>query len=118
MNLGQSSWITPKKQFLNAGWIFEDRNNPDYGELKIHSTITTNKFVKFRASDLKKDAGQSTVSFFDGRQTVMYKSLLGGVGLVHRGPPGFGGHLALKVFDFDMSPYFNIIDDNSHPSLD
>ncbi|XP_044574928.1 uncharacterized protein LOC123258780 [Cotesia glomerata] len=127
INLDQSSWISPQEQVLKDELILENPDNSRYtdqsmftferqiypqdGELKIHSTITSNKFVKFRASDLKKDAGQSTVPFFDGRGTTMRRSLLGGVGLVHRAPPGFGGHLAFKIFDFDMSPYFNVIVD-------
>ncbi|CAG5101284.1 Protein of unknown function [Cotesia congregata] len=125
INLDQSSWITPKEQVLkdelilenpdnprhtsrSATWIIEDQKYTSRAELKIHSTITSNKFVKFRASDLKKDAGQSTVPFFDGSEIKMYKSLFSGVGLVHRAPPGSGGHLAFKIFDFDMSPYFNV----------
>ncbi|XP_044576675.1 uncharacterized protein LOC123259921 isoform X1 [Cotesia glomerata] len=134
INLDQSSWITPKEQSLkdelilenpdnpiyasqSTGWRLENRKDPQYGQLKIQSTITSNKFVKFRASDLKKDAGQSTVPFFDGRESGMHESLLGGVGLIHRGVPGSGGHLAFKIFDFDMSPYFNIIDDTSKTLL-
>ncbi|XP_044574926.1 uncharacterized protein LOC123258779 [Cotesia glomerata] len=135
INLDQSSWITPKEQVLkdelilenpdnpnyvseNTGWIFGNQEDPQYGQLKIHSTVTSNKFVKFRASDLIKDAGQSTVPFFDGRETIMYKSFLGGVGLVHRGLPDSGGHIAFKIFDFDMSPYFIINDDTSQTLLD
>lgn len=98
--------------------ILENPDNPKYVKSNTNPIITSNKFVKFRASDLKKDAGQSTVPFFEGRGLKLIdKFLLGGIGLIHRGHPGSGGHLAMKIFGFDMSPSFNIIDDTPEKLL-
>ncbi|XP_074093782.1 uncharacterized protein LOC141524036 [Cotesia typhae] len=45
-----------------------------------------NKFIRFKASDLKKDAGQSTVPFFDAQEVGGDPEfLLGGVGVILRG---------------------------------
>ncbi|CAD6242763.1 GSCOCG00009565001-RA-CDS [Cotesia congregata] len=67
----------------------------------------TNQFIKFRASDLKKDAGQSTVPFFDALEAEGDPNFpLGGIGIIHRGQKGFGGFLALKIFELDLSKYF------------
>ncbi|XP_044576677.1 uncharacterized protein LOC123259921 isoform X3 [Cotesia glomerata] len=119
INLDQSSWISPKEKLLKNELILENPDNPKYVKSNTDPTITSNKFVRFRASDLKKDAGQSTVPFFRGRNTELIdKFLLGGLGLIHRGHPGSGGHLDIKIFDFDMSPYFNIIDDTPETLLD
>ncbi|XP_074112286.1 uncharacterized protein LOC141535991 [Cotesia typhae] len=67
----------------------------------------TNQFIKFRASDLKKDAGQSTVPFFDALEAEGDPNFpLGGIGIIHRGQKGFGGFLAFKIFELDLSQYF------------
>lgn len=31
---------------------------------------------------------------------------LGGIGIIHRGQKGFGGFLAFKIFEIDLSKYF------------
>lgn len=68
----------------------------------------TDQFVKFKASDLKKDVGQSTVPFFDAQEAEEeHEAPLGGVGLIHRGKEGFGGFLAFRVFDLDLTNNFN-----------
>lgn len=66
------------------------------------------KFVRFRASDLKKDAGQSTVPFFDAQNVEGFPEFpLGGVGTIHRGHEGSGGFIAFKIYDMKLSKYFN-----------
>ncbi|KAH0564624.1 hypothetical protein KQX54_013182 [Cotesia glomerata] len=66
-----------------------------------------NQFIKFRASDLKKDAGQSTVPFFDALEAEGNPNFpLGGIGIIHRGQKGFGGFLGFKIFELDLSKYF------------
>lgn len=67
-----------------------------------------NQFVKFKVSDLKKDAGQSTVPFFDARP-VESKVLfpLRGIGLFHRGYEGFGGFISFKIFIISPHEYMN-----------
>ncbi|KAH0534742.1 hypothetical protein KQX54_007742 [Cotesia glomerata] len=68
----------------------------------------TNQFVKFRTTDWCKDFGARTVPFFNG-QTVRFVPMtaLGGVGIFHRGITGYGGYLALRVFDLNPSKFMN-----------
>lgn len=57
---------------------------------------------------MKKDAGQSTVPFFDSLEAEGYPEFpLGGVGIMHRGREGFGGFLTFRIFDLNISKYFN-----------
>lgn len=71
-------------------------------------TSKTNQFIRFRASDLKKDAGQSTVPFFDAQDVDGDPEFpLGGVGIIHRGREGYGGFLAFRIYDLDFSGYLN-----------
>lgn len=73
------------------------KNNPD---------SVSNQFIEFHASDLRKDAGQSTVPFFDGQIVSFYDtSPFGGVGLYHRGFKGCGGYLAFRAFDIELSKF-------------
>ncbi|XP_074093605.1 uncharacterized protein LOC141523925 isoform X1 [Cotesia typhae] len=66
------------------------------------------KFVRLQASDLLKDAGQSTVPFFDAQDVEGKPEFpLGGIGLVHRGRAGYGGFLAFKIYDLNLSKYFH-----------
>ncbi|KAG8034395.1 hypothetical protein G9C98_007471, partial [Cotesia typhae] len=91
-------------------------SNPKYKngsvEMQIRLTDfdypTGNQFVKFKVSDLKKDAGQSTVPFFDARP-VESKVLfpLRGIGLFHRGYEGFGGFISFKIFIISPHEYMN-----------
>lgn len=73
------------------------KNNPD---------SLPNQFIRFRASDLRKDAGQSTVPFFDGQLVYIDDfSPIGGIGIFHRGNKGFGGYVSFRIYDPDVSKF-------------
>lgn len=70
--------------------------------------VTSGKTVEFRASDFEKDAGQSTVPFFDGRDLEFSPPApLQGLGVFHRGHKGFGGYLAFRALDLNMHSIFS-----------
>ncbi|XP_015112293.1 uncharacterized protein LOC107037965 [Diachasma alloeum] len=73
-------------------------------------TLQPNLFVEFRESDPKKDAGQSTIPFWDIQEVVTSPAFpLSGVGLFHKGHrDGFyGGYLALRLLSFDFTYNLN-----------
>lgn len=60
------------------------------------------QFVTFTHSDLKQDAAQSTVPFFDAQEVAPSPAVpLQGVGLFLKGLRGSGGFLTLRVRTFD-----------------
>lgn len=66
--------------------------------------LKTNRFVTFRMSDLAKDAGQSTVPFFDAQDISVQPAFpLGGVGLFYKSSAGYGGFIAPKIFTVDIA---------------
>lgn len=74
-----------------------------------------NQYIKFYVSDLRKDGGQSTIPFFDAQNVEGTPEFpLGGVGVVHRGHKGYGGFVALRIHDLNLSNYFN---DKIHEQL-
>ncbi|XP_013143943.1 PREDICTED: uncharacterized protein LOC106107598 isoform X4 [Papilio polytes] len=63
------------------------------------------QFIEFTNTDFEADAAQSTVPFIDIQplQPLKGGGLASGAGLVHRGAPGSGGFIALKLFTYDYS---------------
>ncbi|CAG5102264.1 Protein of unknown function [Cotesia congregata] len=83
-------------------FVLRNRGNPRNSP-ETDFVLTTNKSVKFYRSDLKKDAGQTTVPFFDSREVLFDEGFpLEGIGLFHRSDKESGGSFALRIFDFNM----------------
>ncbi|XP_063995655.1 uncharacterized protein LOC135173010 [Diachasmimorpha longicaudata] len=88
---------------------FEKPDIPMKHKLNV-PTVQPNLFVKFRETDTKKDAGQSTIPFWDIQEVVTDPPFaLSGVGLLHKGHrDGFyGGYMALRLLTFDFSYKLN-----------
>ncbi|XP_057322039.1 uncharacterized protein LOC130665599 [Microplitis mediator] len=102
INLTQTHWIVPEYT-LRKELILTEPDNPLKSPVNVIDS-KKDQFIRFRNSDLKKDAGQSTVPFFDA-QGVEGKRLypLGGIGVIHRGREGYGGFLAFKIYDINLA---------------
>ncbi|CAG5094940.1 Protein of unknown function [Cotesia congregata] len=100
-------WISSNNKQNKTELLLPNPDNPIKSPKNIPN-LKGNQFVKFKVSDLKKDAGQSTVPFFDARP-VESKVLfpLKGIGLFHRGYEGFGGFIAFKLFIISPQEYMN-----------
>ncbi|XP_045536679.1 uncharacterized protein LOC123721596 isoform X1 [Papilio machaon] len=63
------------------------------------------QFIEFTNTDFEADAAQSTVPFIDIQPVQPLKGggLSSGAGLIHRGAPGSGGFIAVKLFTYDYS---------------
>ncbi|CAG5084209.1 Protein of unknown function [Cotesia congregata] len=105
INLDKTHWIGPQSSIQRREMKLENPNRPTRCRKNNPDSIS-NQFIEFRASDLRKDAGQSTVPFFD-RQIVSFydTSPFGGLGIYHRGSKKCGGYLAFRAFDFELSKF-------------
>ncbi|XP_073830142.1 uncharacterized protein isoform X1 [Musca autumnalis] len=65
-----------------------------------------NQYIEFTASDVYKDASQSTVPFIDTQHVISLPPVpLAGVGIYHKGRPGYGGFIAPKLMTYDFTPH-------------
>ncbi|KAH0534353.1 uncharacterized protein LOC123268199 [Cotesia glomerata] len=74
-----------------------------------------NSVVEFQPTNFDTDFGQTTIPYFDARPAIIVNGVaLGGIGLTHRGAPGYGGYIAPKIFSINHAEYIEIdIDDIS-----
>lgn len=123
MKITPINYTTGIMQADRSYWISND-NTPAMAknpreELTLHSPDDPTKFPSLSKIDSKpdtymffvptdrvKDVAQLTVPFFDS-QTVAPSpgTWLSGIDLFHKGQPGSGGFLGMKVMNYDMTPY-------------
>ncbi|XP_057328817.1 uncharacterized protein LOC130669770 [Microplitis mediator] len=102
INLTQTHWIIPEYTSRRE-LILTDPDNPLKSPVNVIDS-KKDQFIRFRNSDLKKDAGQTTVPFFDAQDVEGEKLYpLGGMGIIHRGHEGYGGFLAFKIYDLNLA---------------
>lgn len=89
--------------------ILKDSDLPTASELPSLPLSQTNHFMEFTSSSQQKDASQNTVPFVDVQEVVPQPAVpLAGLGIYHKGRPGYGGFFAPKVVTFDFSK--NLLD--------
>ncbi|KAK0179591.1 hypothetical protein PV327_005329 [Microctonus hyperodae] len=118
----QTGKLQPKDGtwFISGNWEFSKRPDYERDRIKIKMDIPTNptkckgynynretnQFVQFHHSDVREDAGQSTVPFIDAQPVEIYPSFpLGGIGLFYRSQFGCGGYIAPRLFAIDITQY-------------
>ncbi|XP_044586806.1 uncharacterized protein LOC123266569 [Cotesia glomerata] len=112
----EARWITSETMPYPSIYYERDRrelvlSKPD-NPTKYYSNIPheeTNMFVKFRASDIWKDAAQTVVPLFDAQAVTTLVRPLGGVGITHKSVDDSGGFIALKLFTVDCSHHLRYI---------
>ncbi|XP_074093781.1 uncharacterized protein LOC141524035 [Cotesia typhae] len=106
VNVEKTHWMAPKEVPIRFPKTLENAMLPTESPGNIVDSMP-NQYVRFRSSDLVEDAGQSTVPFFDAQDVEGKPEFpLGGVGLVHRGWKNYGGFLAFRIFDVNLSELF------------
>ncbi|KAK0097704.1 hypothetical protein PV326_014330 [Microctonus aethiopoides] len=69
----------------------------------------SNKFIKFIHTDVRKDAGQTTIPLLDSQAVETKPSFpLGGIGLSFRGRDGYGGYISPRIYTLDITQCINI----------
>lgn len=80
------------------------------GLSKIYSA--PDSFIRFGPTDRALDVAQLTVPFFDAQPvSPSPSSWWSGVELFHKGQPGSGGFLALKIITYDVTPHMETQDE-------
>lgn len=63
-------------------------------------------YIEFEASSLEKDVSQTTVPFLDATPVFPNPpTWLTGIGIYHKGQPGYGGFLAFRVSTINFTNY-------------
>ena len=63
-------------------------------------------YIEFQASSLEKDVSQTTVPFLDATPvSPNTPSWLSGIGIYHKGQPGYGGFIAFRISIINISDY-------------
>ncbi|XP_011313567.1 uncharacterized protein [Fopius arisanus] len=98
------TWIAIDSDKKRTSVKFDHPDLPTKNGLNV-PTLRPNLFVKIQESDLKKDAGQSTIPFWDIQDVVTSPSSpLQGIGFFHKGHRDglYGGYLALRLHSLDF----------------
>lgn len=68
----------------------------------------TNTFVEFTHSNVKHDAGQTTIPLIDSQPVIMKSAFpLNGIGLYYKGQTGYGGFIGARIFTDDLSQWLS-----------
>ena len=74
------------------------------------------QYLEFQVSSLEKDVSQTTVPFIDGTAVVTQPpSWLTGVGIYHKGQPGYGGYVAFRIATLNVSQHLNVAPSDFNP---
>jgi hypothetical protein len=67
------------------------------------------QYLQFGVTSRYKDVSQTTVPYFDIQEVRPYPAVwLRGLGIYHKGQPGFGGFLAPRVFTQNLADFVKI----------
>ncbi|XP_028981927.1 uncharacterized protein LOC114841198 [Diachasma alloeum] len=97
-------WISAEPPRAREELTFDHPGHPGNNFQNLPTT-KPNLFVQFQKTDLKKDAGQTAIPFWDIQPVVTSPSSpLEGVGLFHKGDKErkYGGYLALRLHTYNF----------------
>lgn len=109
----QDQWIRADwpnvDDFVSANYEKLLKNREAKFDTPLQSSTNTfdsnERYAIFEESDLKTDAGQTTVPLFDAQPNVQTEGFaLNGIGLLRKGKNS-GGFLTMKIFNIDISEY-------------
>ncbi|XP_044020190.1 uncharacterized protein LOC122860438 [Aphidius gifuensis] len=107
--------ITSKRKYIKQSCkklpelILNNPDDPLKFETHPHDS-KENQFITIRASDLIKDASQTTIPFFDLLEVAPETSVpLNGIELFHKGQldGSSGGYISLKLYPLNLTMYMN-----------
>lgn len=66
----------------------------------------TNQYIHFTHTDMDQDVGQTTVPYLDAQDVISIPAVpLSGAGIYHKGQPGSGGFIGLKLFTYNIGQH-------------
>ncbi|XP_043229648.1 uncharacterized protein LOC122385438 isoform X2 [Amphibalanus amphitrite] len=95
-----SSLNSPRRDLRLGG----DRDVPTLTQQPSWPDSDSDTFLQFEATSVYRDASQTTIPFLDSQPVAPRPAVwLTGLGLYHKGQPGYGGFLALRVETLDLT---------------
>lgn len=86
-------------------------DNPTKFYLNVPSD-ETNLFIKFRATDIWKDAAQTVVPLFDIQPVTSPVRPLDGISIIHKTIDDSGGFISLKIFTVNCAHHLRYISED------
>lgn len=82
---------------------------PDVSILTISKSVQdskTNQYVEFTHTDIDRDVAQTTVPYIDSQDVISLPAVaLSGAGIYHKGQPGYGGFIGVKLTTYDIGQH-------------
>lgn len=70
---------------------------------------TSDQFIEFQVTSLEKDVSQNTVPFIEARAIYPEPPVwLTGIGIYHKGQPGYGGYIAFRIATLNFLDYMKV----------
>nr|XP_015839800.1 PREDICTED: uncharacterized protein LOC103313022 isoform X2 [Tribolium castaneum] len=105
-----SDWgIFESAPYFNIRHKFRLKVNLNPSDVPVRTNLdftdfSENMYIEFANTDYRKDAGQTTIPFFDAQAVnSTTPTPLSGIGLFHKGRKGYGGFIAPKIITYDFS---------------
>ncbi|KAI8035940.1 uncharacterized protein LOC128256687 [Drosophila gunungcola] len=103
----KSYWLGDNKSHMEGDrkkLILKESDLPTASDLPSLPLSSDDQFMEFVSSSQQKDASQNTLPFVDVQEVVPHPPVpLAGLGIYHKGRPGYGGFFAPKVLTFDLT---------------
>ena len=78
--------------------VFNEADSPILTPIPSVHDSGLNQVIKFSSASIKKTAGQIVVPYFDGMNIFpSTRYPLSGIGLFHKGQPGYGGFISFRL---------------------
>jgi hypothetical protein len=117
---GSSHWIsndnTPEsKENGRLKLVLEEADIPTLSKHPSIPDSVHDQYLQFGPTSRYKDASQTTIPFIDLQQVRPNPPMwLRGVGVFHKGQPGYGGFLAPRVFTVNVADFIKSASDLDH----
>ena len=99
--LNTSRWMSnvANTSVMRTKVILDEPDQPILSPEPSLPSSTTNQYISIQMSSIKKDAAQTPVPFFDAQEVIESTdiTLIRGLGIFHKGRPGWGGFLAFRI---------------------
>ena len=99
--LNTSRWMSnvANTSVMRTKVILDEPDQPILSPEPSLPSSMTNQYISIQMSSIKKDAAQTPVPFFDAQEVIESTdiTLIRGLGIFHKGRPGWGGFLAFRI---------------------
>ncbi|CAH2006796.1 unnamed protein product [Acanthoscelides obtectus] len=89
--------------------VFDQPDIPTLSDSPSNPNFDPQRYIDFDRTDLAKDAGQTTIPYFDIQPVFNVPAVpLTGAGVFYKGRKGYGGFVAPKITTYNYANHFNL----------